>query len=235
MAETQAKPGSNGEGTGVDEPQYVTEEQLNKAITGRLKSFEKKLDDSLKSINEAYKAQLETLSTTTQQTAPKEPKSTTGESPEFAGMKKRFAELEARSKKLEEERDAERNSAKDSKLRQKLGEELSTYGIPANAIRHAVGFLTDADRRVSYDDNGDIVFKDSDGTQVDLTTGLRSWVQTEDAKLYLPARGSSGTGGRQTKGAPATRKAAKGTEPTESLSAQREELGEALFGFLYGQ
>jgi len=218
MAVEHVEPDDTGK-SADPAPKSVTEEQLNKAITARFRKFEEKMETQFSAFaTSSQEAVVKAIA----DSMPKAPEAlaATGkqsDSPELAGLKKQLAALEKDSQKLAQERDEERKRSKDSELRQKLNDELSKYGV-VNA-RHAVAFLVDAEKRIGWDEDGNsLIFKDSDG-DVDLATGVKSWVQTDDGKIYLPARGTAGTGGRK----PPTRTA----QPTEELT--RENVASALW------
>jgi len=212
---------------GPDAPKNVTEEQLNKAISARLAAFEKKHKEQLA-------AALETLAPTLDQLLeqklagikapePAAPKGKTEveNDPLFKGMQKRLAELEATANEARAQAAAQAKAAKDSLLRQKAAEELSKHGIDAARARHALATLVDSDKRVrwSEDDDSQLVFRDSDGTEVDLTTGIRSWVKTDEAKIFLPPRGTAGSGERPQGKQPIT---------NQKGGVSREGLGQAI-------
>lgn len=119
-------------------------------------------------------------------------------SPAFKGLQK---QLEAANKKFqlaEETAKAEKTKQRDILLRQKIGEELDKLKFDPTARHLALSHLVDGAKLARYagDDSEDIVFRDSDGTDVDLTTGLKGFAQTDDGKRFMPASGASGTGDR---------------------------------------
>lgn len=218
-----------GEASG---PNYVTEERLNeainRAITSRFSSFEKKIGGQ---VSEAVTGLLPKLDEIVQARLPQPSQGSAGasekpleESPLVKGLQKKLAELEEQNRKSQSERDAERARARDVALRQRLSEELGKHGVDARYVKQALGFLVDAEKRVRWaDDEGDaLVFRDSDGSELDLSTGLRSWAKSDDAKIYMPPRGLSGSGDRGGGQAPRT----------QPQGASREQLGRALLAGL---
>lgn len=213
-----------GEASG---PNYVTEdkfnEMLNRAITARLSSVEKKLGAQVsEAVNSLFPKLEELVQTKFTQTAPPsqgEPK--LEESPLVKGLQKQLAELQEQNKRSQAERDTERQRARDVALRQRLTEELGKHGIDSRYVRQAIGFLVDAEKRVRWaDDDGEsLVFRDADGSELDLSTGLRSWAKTDDAKIYMPPRGVAGSGDR-----------GGGVSPKQSQQGgiQRGAIGKAL-------
>jgi hypothetical protein len=118
-------------------------------------------------------------------------------SPAFRGMQKKLdaalraqAEADARAK-------AEASKAKDTALRQSLSEALDKNSFDPKARHLALSHLVDGAKLVRYSEDGEtIVFRDSDGADVDLATGIKGFAQTDDGKRFMPASGASGTGDR---------------------------------------
>lgn len=215
-----------GQGESGDAPKYVTEEQLNKAITARLRDFEKKVGETIKTSVDGIAPQLDQLlETKLSALKPQgdgkpqnaDPAKVDIESHPFVkGLLKRLDESDKRTKAIEADRDAERARAQDADLRRQLGDALAKRGIPADRIRQAIGLLVDAEKRVGRDGDA-LVFNEKDGA-VDLDTGVDRWVKGDDAKIFLPPRGTSGSGDR-----------GAGKKPTAAGQGyERGSLGRAL-------
>jgi hypothetical protein len=168
-----ASPTEEVQGETESQPQYVTAETLNRAITARFKTFEQKLD--------------KLFSQTQQVSAPTEQ-----ESKPKSGLEEMRAELE----KIKRERDEERNRNKSTKLEQSLYESLSEAGITNRTTQKmAVGHLTKVSNSVGYDDDGETIVFKHEGETFNLKDGLKQWLSTsEDAKLFRPAKVASGSG-----------------------------------------
>jgi hypothetical protein len=218
------------EGTDVA-PKHVTEQQLNKAITSRMKSFEERLE---KSFGESFTSFSATLRTELAGLMPKPPeaKSEGGkkpgekpESPELHALQDEVARLKKESEDVRIQRDVERTKLRDASLRQTLTDALASAGIEGVRARHAVGLLVDAEKRVRWSEREDAaVFRRSEHDVVPLDEGLGEWLRSDDAKLYLPPRNAAGSGDRPGGAAPKTPAAA----PTRSDVA--EGLRRALLG-----
>jgi hypothetical protein len=205
----------------------VTEEQLQAALTTRFRAFEQRLDkaltDGLGTVGTRLREELAALLPKT------EPKSAEGEtqkpegggapsgagghpqqpSPELRKLQEQITVLTRQAEEARGERDAERDRARDSQLRQRVTEALSGVGIEGVRARHALGLLVDAERRVHWSDDGEsILFRTDAHDELDLTSGVREWLKTEDAKLYLPPRGAAGSGDRPGAHPPPTRQPA---------------------------
>ena len=220
---------------GDDAPKFVTEEQLNKAITGRLadwsKSFEKKNAETIKSVVGEIAPQLDKL--LEEKLAAFRPaegvKAGGGNAhdaakvdienhPAFKGMKKQLDEAVGQTRKLQEERDAERARARDMDLRKQVTETFAKNGVPADRLHFAVGAAIDTEKKAKWNEDGDaVVFGD-----LDLDTGSKDWLKSDNAKIFLLPRGTQGSGERGGGRAPA----ARSSMGTKAVSMQ--DLGNAV-------
>lgn len=187
-----------------NEPKFVTEDVLNKAITARLSQLEKKqkeqLAEALNSLAPMLDKALEDkLAAKPQDPPSKKDRNSVEDDPQFKGLKKELAELKAKADAAEAKAAQEAAKAKEAALRQKVADELGKHGIDSQRARHAMSFIVDAERRVRYDDDDNLVFRDSDGQELDLMSGVKAWVKSDDAKIYLPPKGASGSGDRPAK------------------------------------
>jgi hypothetical protein len=200
-----------------DAPKHVTEAQLNKAITARMKSFEERLE---KSFGESFTSFSATLRTELAALMPKPPEAKAeggkkeseksgADHPELHALKGEVARLTKQSEDVRAERDVERTKLRDASLRQTLTDALASAGIEGVRARHAVGLLVDAEKRVRWSERGDAaLFRRGPDDEVELDEGLRHWLTTDDAKLYLPPRNAAGSGDRPGGSAPKTPPAA---------------------------
>lgn len=193
-----------GDTTQAGEPKYATveditnvvSEMLNKALTNRNKQVEAKLEKAIVDIQTKFQEQLSALTQTSQTTDKTKTAEVDYEStPAYRGMQKQIAELQKQAEEAKLASLAVQKQNREVRLRQKVGEELIKVGVDPSRVKHAVTFLLDGEKRVKYADeeSDDIVFNDND-TEIDLQTGLKSWAKTDDAKIYQPARGTTGSG-----------------------------------------
>lgn len=188
-------------------PSYVTEEQVQAALTTRFRTFEQRVDkalsDGLGTMGTKLRDELAALFPKPEPKPEGEgPKPDAGgaqpqAAPELKKLQEQIATLTKQAEDARSERDAERARARDSLLRQRVTEALSGVGIEGVRARHALGLLVDAEKRARWSDDGEsILFRTDAHDELDLATGLREWLKTEDAKLYLPPRGAAGSGDR---------------------------------------
>jgi hypothetical protein len=206
----QGDPDPTGQGGSGDAPKYVTETQLNKAITARFTAFEKKQTDQAETFQKATVEQVGTLldEKLSSLKPPDPPKPDPKDGGPDAATAAKLSGLEKQVEKLTGELETERKAkaaetakARDVSLRGTLTDALSGHGIEGKRALHAIGHLVDSSKRVRLAEDGETpLFQDDSGTDVDLKTGLADWAKSDDAKLYLAPTGASGSGARSTGG-----------------------------------
>jgi hypothetical protein len=220
-----------------DAPSSVTEEKVaeivNRAISARNKMFQdqigKQLDGVTKSIQENLKGLTEQFAagsaTKDGKKGKKEGEEGADESPVLKSLQRQLADLKADNERIAQSAAAEKAKNRDSSLRQKLAESLGEMGLKdAVRVKHAIHHLVDGEKRVSYGEEGEaIVFRDSDDSVLDLATGLKSWMKSEDGKYFLPPTGARGSGDGRGGNAPPP----KGTVDQSAVWAG---LADKLFG-----
>lgn len=222
------------QGPGDEAPKFVTEEQLNKAITARFKGLEDKVQksfgDSFSAFTEKLRTEIAAL-VKTPEAKPEGEKKKDGdtpgaEGPELRSLKEQVARLTKLADDARSERDTERTKSRDASLRQTLADALAHAGIEGVRARHAIGLLVDSEKRVRYADQGDaVVFRRSEHEEAPLDEGLGEWLKSDDAKLYLPPRHAGGSGDRP-----------GGTPPrTAPAPPTRGDVAEGLRRALLGQ
>lgn len=210
-----ASAGAGGTAEGVTEARV--NEILNIALSKRFRDFKseqtKALEDTKNSIIEAIGDKLgetldESLSSKLQELGVK-PSSGDGKKsgaqlsqeeienhPAFRSLKKKLETQDQRFAKMEAEKKAERDKARDATLRTSLLESLGKQGLdPKRAGNAADGLLHRKVVRYLDEDSDDIVFVGDDGGELDLATGVETWAKSEDGKIFIPPSGASGSGG----------------------------------------
>lgn len=191
---------------------------VNNMLTARLKTFEKQLHEKIgSSIGETLTKTLDEKLAGFKQSAAddeggKDGKGKKGESVELATLRRQMSELTQRTEESDRRYAAERAKNRAATLKDASQSVLATHGIDGNKFRVAFAVLQQ-DGRIRYaaDDSDDLVFVDDAGNEVDLAVGLKSWVKTEDAKMFLPPSGTRGSGSRP----------GNGTAPTAPVSREQ--------------
>lgn len=235
------------QGTGAPEasnqsdqkPQGITLEDVNRAITARNKDFEKKLEAKLgelsgglaKSLEAKLAELLQPKASPDEADKPKgdgddkgDKSKATQKDPEVTALKSELTKL--KNQMLESERRAQAELAKrrDVEMRQLVTEKLAAHGIDGARAKHALGYLVDVAKTVMLDEHGNVSFRGSDGDPIDVEAGIKSWITTDEAKIYLPPRGATGSGDRAING---------GTGPGNAPKDPRAELTQ-LVGKAFG-
>lgn len=184
----------------------ITVEQMNAAITARMKALETKVENSIGSKLTDFSTKLsETLAQQFEAMKPKEaPPADKGkdtpkvEDPAVKQLREELAAMKQANQRIDSERKAERAKAREATLRSSVTNALTATGMPAALAKKAVFELVDGTKRVGWqsDESESLVFKTDDGEHLDLDSGLKSWLGSEDAKFYKAPTGTTGSGDR---------------------------------------
>lgn len=135
-------------------------------------------------------------------------------SPAMRTMQKQMEDLKASNAKLTTERQQEVDRNRSMQMRSKLREQLEQHGITEpHRVKAVSAILIDAEKRIAWDEeSNDFVFKDTDGGDLELATGVKAWVTSEEGQNFIPPAGAGGSGGK-----PSTRKTTTpNTEPSKA-------------------
>ncbi len=181
------------------------EQALAKTVNAAVTTHTKRLEASLaKTIGEAIGSSLDEKIKAAIP-APPEPKPGEGkpgdtkieDSPVFKGLEKRLADLQKQNEQARAEATAAKAKGQDATLRQSLSAALGKHSIVGDGANDATMILVDGQKRVAWSEDGEtLTFKEADGTTVDLETGVASWAKSDQAKRFLPPRGTQGSGDR---------------------------------------
>jgi len=228
-----------GDGNGdaklfTDEQGQALNELINRAFTARSKASEAKIEKALADLTTGFTGKLEEFSKQFDALKPKEPDKPKDkkdaippvtEAPEFQELQKQLAKLTKQNEDSARKAAESEARRRDTLLRQKAHDALVSAGVDPKRARQALGLLVDADKRIRFADadSEDIVFVNGDDT-VDLAAGLKAWAKSDDAQIFLPPRGTSGSGDRGGGRAP--------QPPQGSKEELKRQLGEQLLNVL---
>lgn len=216
--------GGNGDdgqtSAGTDTPSGVSEDRVrqivsevaNVAIGKRFREFESKqakaqetlvasvVEKVGETLDSALGAKLDEMGVKPAQSGDSPKQSFSEEelkkSPLFRSLQKKLETTTSELENIRQQSAAEKKKARGATLRQKLVDALAANGIEGKRATHAANALLFEERvRYASDEDESIVFRDSDGGDIDLGIGVSDWAKSEDGKLYLPPRGASGSGG----------------------------------------
>lgn len=195
MVTMQAASGEGGAGGGdaAPAPQYVTVEQLNetlnKALGARDKRFEAKVAETLGGFGKTLEERLAALAPK----APDEQAAPTGDrkvDPELVKLRQMF---EAQQKVLEAEKAA--RLAAETKSRQEKAAALLQSAIGKHVRPEAAAVLIKAFRADIDFDGDEPTLPLPDGTgRTSIDAAIAAWAKSDDAKAFLPAPTSGGSG-----------------------------------------
>jgi hypothetical protein len=202
------------ESQGTSAPKAFTAEEFNRAYSARAKADAARIEKLLAEREAALLAKFEEIATAKREPETNAPaqKSAT-ESVEYQTLKKKLEQFERQYAEAQATANAERSKARDAALRAKVADALGAAGVSGVHARAAMAMLVDSEKRVQWSDDGEtLAFRDSDGTDIDFRAGLSSWLKSDDAKMFLPPRGTAGSGDRPGGSAP---KKTQGQDPRE--------------------
>lgn len=169
---------TSGEGD-ENTPKYITQAELDKTVSGFRGRFMKDLEKLLESRLSNTKTEVE------EETEEVEDKRPT--------MKKLDAEtlkLKNQVAALMKEKETRDAADKAKNLKDSLRDALLSAGISEKSLNHAIKYLKDD---VYYNEDGDLSIK-FNNNDYELSEGLANWVKSDDAKYYIPPKGTKGSG-----------------------------------------
>lgn len=208
-----------------EDPKFVTVEQLNAAITGKLKEFNTRLSKQLET------TLADSFTKLSEKLAP--PAKEEGEDRVAKLAKELEDERKARNKLVQDlaDRDAK---AKRADERKQLTTALAKAGITTPALQNAAALALE-ERLIRGEDDAPVKFrivnKYNTDEDVDVDAGVAAWAKTAEGKEFIPSRQVRGTGGgpsplspsRNTQATPDQRKA-------EERQDAKRVLAEAFLG-----
>lgn len=183
------------------------DERMNGAIGSRFTRFEAALPDKLAASLKPIEERLAALAHGGKSDdkggkgAKKEDGGSDVEARITAAIEAERAETRKRLQLIEDERAAEKRHAALEAERSALTEKLVALGVPADRVRAAVALLHTEEKRIGRDGDGRMIFKLRKGSgaaayddEVSIEDGIKQWLDTSDGKIFLPAKGTRGTG-----------------------------------------
>ena len=211
------------------QPRYMTVDDFNRGASARDKrlmgQIEKLLETRLSSLTQRAAAPADDPDDDEPHAAPAQGQQAAPEDRRFAKLERQLAKERA-AREAAEKATAERDAkASRDDERARLSGLLQEAGISGAKLKAAVAVLHTEDRRVKRDADGSIVFVADDGDEVPLAAGIKTWLNSEEGKTYLPPRGSSGSGATPGKAARTV---------GDVRANARAQLGPALVAHLLG-
>jgi len=187
MAEkSQTKSEVQSDQEDVETPEF-NEKQLkliNSIFTSRGKTLEEKLDKRHAEMMEALKG----LSVKAPEKEGKSKKDSDEMDPEVL---KRIEKSEKQNAELMKKLADKEAKEKALTRKQAIHDVLTANGVPANKVKFAQVYLENSGL---IDHESDEVQFVDENTNIDLKSGLKKWLKTDDGREFLPPKGIQGSG-----------------------------------------
>lgn len=115
---------------------------------------------------------------------------------ELSTMRKQMDDMRRMLEQEQSARQAAEQRERTVALRDTVTTSLQQFGIDGARARAAIAVLTSEGRIIDDRDNDRILFRDDTSGEVDLSVGMKSWIKSEDAKIFLPPTGAKGAATR---------------------------------------
>ena len=183
---------------------------MNNMFTARMGAVEKKIAST---VTESLGKTLEEKLSALQVPRREEPEGKPGEEPEGKGKKSQelaqvraeLNALRARQEETERERQQLLARQREMSLRADAARVLNGAGIVGDRFEAAYALLVQTGKIKASEDPASIegVYADPmAGGDIPLEQGLQQWLKTETAKIFLPPKGITGSGGTRPGAAP---------------------------------
>jgi hypothetical protein len=125
---------------------------------------------------------------------------------ELAAVRKTLDEMRRQNEEISAREKRARDRIVDNTVRQSVYDTLGQHGLDQARAKAAFAVFKLEDRlEAQVDDDSDsvaVLFREDDGTHVPMADGIKRWMKSEAAKLYLPPTGARGAGSRPGKQEP---------------------------------
>lgn len=194
-------PGSDNAGGDDGNHDSVTrqevEDLVNRAVNAHVKRSEKRVVGSLKASFDELKEALLPKSTDSEPASNTNTADDSGKDdkpdPELTSMKRQMTQQSNRlNTEIEARKLAEKRVADDG-LKSKVSEALGLHNINGNRQAAAMALLYQSGK-VKIAEDGVHLFVDTNGDELPLGEGLKSWAGSDEAKLFTPPREIKGSG-----------------------------------------
>jgi len=189
---------SENESPDTNTPKYITAEEVAAMVTGAITAHSKKLQKELTASIEGLKLD-EKIANALKAAVPAE--APDGEhkprtvDPRLVALEDKAKQLEASLAKSEQARSEAVQRSRDESARSALKAALSA-GVAPGATDMAAKLLFDAEKRIGFDEDGTPFFRTrrspghgmpEEDMQMPLADGVKHWLQSDDAKIFVPA------------------------------------------------
>jgi hypothetical protein len=196
-------PQGTGAPAALDEDRIaqIAAQVVNAAFSARGKKLKEDITVELGGRFDSLTKKLEEMTAAPQGKRKKDGETDTAD-PVQNGMARQLAEMKAQldesAKKLADADARQKKSA----LKQRAVEELGKAGL-TDPVRASLALRAAIEAKLGHDEEtGEPVYYENEHSVVDLATGIRAWMKTDEAKIFLPPTGARGSGDRPGQGGP---------------------------------
>lgn len=196
---------SNDTTENQNQPQYVTVEQLNRALTGYNKRAEKTIQETLNQALTPFQQLMEKLnggdsnSETAQPSQSNPTAPVSGQDKEILKLQKSLEELNKKLQMTEQEKEVAAKQAVEEKMKSQVLSALTNLKVEKG--EQVYRLIRD---NIVVDENGNVRMKVTDPTlgfeeEKDIKSGLTDWLNSEGIH-FLPPRNVAGSGATNRQG-----------------------------------
>lgn len=223
-ADGGGKPNADGDA------KFVTQEQLsqvvNQAVSSHMKRLDTKIGATMKdAVAEALKDMVQKAKDDDDPPGA-DPPAGGGKgaddkpNPAMTALKRQVETLTTKLQKAEDDRAGEAKQRQRDGLKSAVLKQLGESGLSGQHLRGAQAILYQDDR-VRIGDDGAHLFRNAEGEDLPLVEGVKEWIGSDDAKLFLPPKDVRGSGDRGSDNA---------ALPKTKDSAMNQALADAIEG-----
>jgi hypothetical protein len=147
----------------------------------------------IRELNKELKAIKAAKAESSEKEAPETPSkgNVSSSDPEKAELQAQVKESQKQLKLLLKERDETKAREKELNWHKQVDEQLLNAGFDAKHLKFAKAYLK-TENLVKYDDEGNLTMN-----AFDLSDGVKQWAGTDEAKLFMSAKNTNGSGTKQ--------------------------------------
>jgi hypothetical protein len=163
-------------------------ELINAALLGNSKRSEKRFAEMLEQSLTQFRDKLTEPKAEVAQAIDKP----SAASPEVAALQK---QLEAMQKQIKEKDLAVAAQSKSMREKEAYGQLKSMLSgkVKPEAIEHVAKLIFHADKKVVVGEDGQMTFRSDDDSEIDINEGVKQYLKSKDASIFLPAPVSKST------------------------------------------
>jgi len=172
-------------------------EIVNSALAGRDKRYDKRLAEMLETSLSPFKEQFLEKSQEKSTIASNSVPSNSQSNSEVIALQK---QLELMQKTLKQKEDATALQAKSIREKEAFGQLKTILNgkVRPDAVDHVAKLIFHADKKIKVGEDGSMAYQVDADNEIDVQEGVKQYLKSKDALIFLPAPVTSKTGGLRT-------------------------------------